>query len=87
MSFKVEVIADNSGKWASNALRFRTRKAAEEYGNGLWGRWMAVKEYRVRQSRDPVNREEFDFPGGSARSRRGLLGRISDRAARRAGKR
>lgn len=34
MSFKVEVIADSSGQWASNGLRFETEEAARAY----WGR-------------------------------------------------
>lgn len=47
MKFKVEVIADNSGKWNSNALRFDTKEAAEEYGRNLSWRWTAVREWRA----------------------------------------
>lgn len=45
--FKVEVIADNSGKWASNQKTFDTEEEAEAYAKDLFSRWMAVKEYRV----------------------------------------
>jgi len=45
--FKVEVIADNSGKWAGNGLTFETKEAAEKYGRNLMSRWMAVREWRV----------------------------------------
>lgn len=54
MSFKAEVIADSSGEWVANALRFPTKKMAEEYGADLASRWMAVREWRVTESSDPV---------------------------------
>lgn len=54
-SFAVEVIADSSGAWAGNALRFPTREAAEAYAKDLYARWTAVKEWRVVESKDPVN--------------------------------
>lgn len=55
MSYKVEVIADNSGKWCGNGLRFLTLAEAEAYANSLFGRWMAVRETRVVECADPVN--------------------------------
>jgi hypothetical protein len=45
--FKVEVIADDSGEWTSNALTFETVEDAEEYAKDLFSRWSAVREYRV----------------------------------------
>lgn len=54
-SFKAEVIADNSGEWVANGLRFQTAEAAEAYAKDLFSRWMAVREYRVVPSKDPVN--------------------------------
>jgi hypothetical protein len=54
MSFKAEVIADSSGKWCSNGLRFATREEAEAYGLDLSLRWTAVRDYRVVESEDPV---------------------------------
>lgn len=55
-SYKAEVIADGSGEWVSNALRFATRAEAEEYAKDLHSRWTLVREWRVVESTDPVNR-------------------------------
>jgi hypothetical protein len=55
MSWKPEVIADNSGKWCGNALRFATRVEAENQVRDLSWRWTAVRETRVVESPDPVN--------------------------------
>lgn len=54
MSFKAEVIADNSGEWVANALRFPTKELAEEYARDLMSRWTLVREWRVVKSKDPV---------------------------------
>lgn len=54
MSFKSEVIADDSGTWAGNALRFATQEEADAYGRDLMGRWFAVREVRTVPSDDPV---------------------------------
>ena len=53
-SFKVEVIADSTGTWCSNGLRFATAAEADEYGANLALRWTAVREYRVAPSEEPV---------------------------------
>ena len=45
--YKVEVLADSSGKWAGNALTFDTRETAEEYARDLFFRWTQVREWRV----------------------------------------
>ena len=55
-SWKAEVIADNSGKWCSNALRFATKQEAEDYVLDLSWRWTLVRETRVVESDEPVNR-------------------------------
>jgi hypothetical protein len=55
MSYKPEVIADNSGKFVGNALRFSTREKAEAYVADLAARWTLVIETRVVESEDPVN--------------------------------
>ena len=55
-SYAAEVIADGSGEWVGNALRFATREAALEYAKDLHSRWTAVREFRVVESSDPVNR-------------------------------
>ena len=54
-SFAPEVIADASGQWAGNALRFATRPEAESWVRDLYSRWMLVRETRVVESTDPVN--------------------------------
>lgn len=54
MSYKVEVIADNSGEWVSNAIRWPTKEMAEEAGADLAMRWTLVREWRVAESNDPV---------------------------------
>ncbi len=45
--FKVEVIADSSGTWAGNGLRFDTESDAEVYAKDLMSRWTLVREWRV----------------------------------------
>jgi len=55
MSFKPEVIADSSGKWCGNALRFATREEAEGNARDLMNRWMLVTDTRAVESDDPVN--------------------------------
>ena len=49
MSWKTEVIADNSGEWVSNGLRFASEIEAIAYGDDLQGRWTAVREYRAAE--------------------------------------
>lgn len=61
MSYAAEVIADDSGTWAGNALRFATEAEAERYASDLYGRWMLVREKRVVTSEDPVN---YQFTNG-----------------------
>lgn len=63
MSYKAEVIADSTGNWNSNALRFATQDEAQSYGRDLMGRWMAVREMRVVESTDPVNYDWTDATG------------------------
>ena len=45
--WRAEVIADSSGKWAGNGLRFTTAEEAEVYVIGLYQRWTLVTQYRV----------------------------------------
>lgn len=47
MSFKVEVIADSSGQWCSNALVFATPEEAATYARDLASRWVLVRDWRV----------------------------------------
>ena len=55
-SWAAEVIADDSGKFCGNALRFATKEEAEAYAKDLMFRWTLVREWRVVESTDPVNR-------------------------------
>lgn len=55
MSYAAEVIADASGKWCGNALRFATQAEATAYVRDLEWRWTAVRETRVVESSEPVN--------------------------------
>jgi hypothetical protein len=54
------VIADNSGQWVGNALRFATRKEAEANVHDLSMRWTLVRDTRVVESDDPVNYQYID---------------------------
>jgi len=45
--YKVEVIADSSGKWCGNGLRFDTIPEAEAYARDLMSRWWLVTDWRV----------------------------------------
>lgn len=55
MSWKPEVIADGSGQWVGNGLRFATKEQAEVYVLDLALRWTAVRDTRVVESNDPVS--------------------------------
>jgi hypothetical protein len=54
-SWKPEVIADSSGEWCGNALRFATKQEAEDNVRDLASRWILVRETRVVESDEPVN--------------------------------
>lgn len=59
-SWKPEVIADSSGKWNCNALRFATEKEAYESARDLAMRWTLVRDFRASESDDPVNYTYID---------------------------
>lgn len=54
-SFKVEVIADDSGEWCSNSRRYADSEKAREAGSSLASRWLAVRKWRVEPSEDEPN--------------------------------
>lgn len=54
MSWKPEVIADSTGQWYSNGLRFATEQEAKDYVADLAMRWTAVRDTRVVKSDDTV---------------------------------
>jgi hypothetical protein len=45
--YRVEVIADSSGKWCGNALTFNTSDEAQGYAIDLASRWLLVRAWRV----------------------------------------
>lgn len=54
MSFKVEVIADNSGQWCTNQRIFPTHDEAAAYARNLALRWVLVREWRVVPATEPT---------------------------------
>ena len=56
MSWKIEVVVDDSGEWVGDPLRFETQCEALAYARDLEFRWSAVRDKRVVRSQDPVNR-------------------------------
>lgn len=54
-SWKPEVIADSSGQWAGNGLRFATKEEAEANAKDLMSRWMLVTDTRAAPSEDEPN--------------------------------
>ena len=54
MSWKPEVIADSTGKWYGNALRFATEAEAKASASELSMRWLAVRDWRATECDDPV---------------------------------
>jgi len=45
--YKIEVIADSSGQWAGNAVRYDTHEEAEAAARSLARRWVLVTDWRV----------------------------------------
>jgi hypothetical protein len=54
-SWRPEVIADSTGQWCPNGLRFATKAEAELNVADLMNRWFAVRETRVVESDDEPN--------------------------------
>ena len=55
MSWKAEVVADDSGRWIGNHMCFATKEEAEAYLRDLKSRWKAVRNTRVVESDQRVN--------------------------------
>lgn len=60
MSWKPEVIADNTGNWVGNGLRFATQAEAQQNASDLAMRWTSVRDFRATESTDPVNYSYVD---------------------------
>jgi hypothetical protein len=54
LSWAPEVIADDTGNWLPNGLRFATGAEAKGYNAGLFLRWTAVRDTREGPHTDPV---------------------------------
>jgi hypothetical protein len=63
MSWKPEVIADGSGEWTGNALRFATKEEADKNVYELACRWFLVRQWRSVESSDPVTHKWDDSLG------------------------
>ncbi|HEY6254257.1 MAG TPA: hypothetical protein VIY51_00520 [Xanthobacteraceae bacterium] len=57
MSWKIEVVMDDSGKWEDDARRFATEVEALVQARDLELRCAAVRAKRVVSSADPVNQQ------------------------------
>ncbi len=55
-SYKVWVIADSSGEWCSNGVAFKNEEDAKDWGEGLFMRWTAVRQWEIRPSEEEANR-------------------------------
>ena len=55
MTWKVEVVVDDSGEWVGDPLRFDTNQEALAYARDLEFRCSTVRDKRVVKSEDPVN--------------------------------
>lgn len=69
-SWKAEVIADSSGEWVGNALRFATKEEAEAYAMDLSMRWTAVRDWRAVPSEDKPNKPDKSSMGISTPRKR-----------------
>lgn len=54
-SYRVQVVADSSGEWVGNAMRYRSHDEADNAGKDLLCRWLLAQRYRVVPSDDQPN--------------------------------
>lgn len=52
--FRVEIRAMNEQSWNGNDVRFGNLNDAWTYGSDLWGRWIAVNDFRVMREGDDI---------------------------------
>jgi len=55
MTWKVELIVDDSNEWEGDSQRFDTELEALAYARDLELRWSAVRDKRIVKSEDPVS--------------------------------
>ena len=56
--FRIEVIADDSGKWAGNAMVYDTYAEAADAASDLASRWLLVTSARVLEFYDNGDQDE-----------------------------
>lgn len=54
MSWKAEIKVPNDPKWYDNAVRFKSRDEALNYGRDLYNRWTTAEHWRVIETDDDV---------------------------------
>jgi len=54
MSWKAEIQVAGDPKWYDNAVRFATKREAEQYAEDLYQRWTTAKNWRAAKADDPV---------------------------------
>ena len=69
MSWKIEVVVDDSGEWEGDPLRFETQREALAYARDLEFRWSVVRDKRIVKSQDPVNHSWPQCSHGGSRPR------------------
>ena len=52
--YKVQVLADNSGKWCGDGLTFDLGLEASAYAKDLMSRWMLVTNWRIIDQNEKV---------------------------------
>jgi len=55
MSWKIEVVTDDSGEWEGDSRRFATEQEALTRAHDLEWRCAAIREKRIVWTTDPVN--------------------------------
>jgi len=55
MSWKAEIQVAGDPKWYDNAVRFATKREAEQYAEDLYQRWTTAKNWRVSKADEQVN--------------------------------
>ncbi len=60
MSYEGQVIADSTGEWIGNEIRFGTREEAEGYVRNVSINWTLVRETQVVETTDPVTHMLLD---------------------------
>jgi hypothetical protein len=71
-SWRVEVMADDSGEWEGDPFRFETWREALAYARDLELRWSAVRDRRIVRSEEPVN---YSWPQCGERAGEGACAR------------